>query len=111
MWVLKPSDLAEGEGISIGSSLSPSSWKESLQHASKNAHKWILQEKVTLPEETFTIMENGVTTSKKAYYDFCPHVFLLGDAITFGNTLVRFSEAEIVNVMKGGGISYLFEEK
>lgn len=112
MWVLKPSDLAEGDGVTIGTSVSKKRWAESLANATKKQSAWILQEKVEIPSGTFhTFSTKNKMGSYEAYYDFCPHIFLLAKRITFGNTLVRFSGSQILNVMKGGGLTYLFEKK
>ncbi len=111
LWVLKPSDLAEGDGVTIGTSVSNKKWQESITKASRNKNKWILQEKVEIPEETFNTFVDNKMHKNNAYYDFCPHVFLLKKKITYGNILVRFSDSEILNVMKGGGLTYLFEKR
>lgn len=109
-WVLKPSDLAEGDGVTIGSSVSNKKWRENLENALINKNKWILQEKIEIPKETFNII-GKTTKSFNAYYDLCPHIFLIDKRTTFGNILVRFSGSEILNIMRGGGLTYAFEKK
>jgi len=109
-WVLKPSDLAEGDGVILGSSVTKKVWKEKLDIASLDIGKWILQEKVVLPQEGFSVVDENEIRKSNAYYDLCPHVFLTEKETIFGNILVRFSSSEILNIMKGGGLTYLFEE-
>jgi hypothetical protein len=41
-------------------------------------------------------------------YDLDPHIVLFRDHAEMGNMLVRFSPSEILNVMKGGGLTYAF---
>lgn len=112
-WVLKPSDLAEGHGVSIGTSLSQDEWERAVRTALTAPHKWILQEKIRIPSEVFTILNEATRerAHSEAYYDFDPHIVLFRDKSKFGNVLVRFSESEILNVMQGGGLTYAFYEK
>ena len=112
-WVLKPSDLAEGSGVSIGSSLTEREWSDALASAAVHPHKWILQEKINIPQDTFTLISDDapLLTEMRAYYDLDPHVVLFKDKSKFGNMLVRFSSSEILNVMKGGGLTYAFYTK
>lgn len=109
-WVLKPSDLTEGKGICIGSSSSQTQWEESLDSALQTKSSWIVQKKVFLPEEMFTLLdESGGRKKVKAFYDLDPHVILFPDHNALGNILVRFSSSEVLNVMKGGGITYAYQ--
>ncbi len=110
-WVLKPSDLAEGTDVVIGSSCAQEKWETLLRRAAENPSKWIVQEKITIPEHTFTLIDGSKTpgrTHVNAYYDLDPHIVLFKEFSKFGNMLVRFSSSEILNVMKGGGLTYAF---
>jgi glutathionylspermidine synthase len=110
-WVLKPTDLAEGKGVCVGSSMTQREWIEALEGAHP-ANSWILQRKVTIPKETFTLYheDTGKIHSAEAHYDLDPHVVLFRDKIEMGNMLVRFSSSEVLNVMQGGGITYALKK-
>ena len=112
-WVLKPSDLAEGEGITIGQDVSKEDWIKNLDSANQNGANWILQEKIEIPEKEFNLINEDaktiMTDTKK--FDFDPHIILFKNKSEIGNILVRFSESNILNVMKGGGLTYAFFKK
>ncbi len=112
-WVLKPSDLAEGEGIAIGRSLSKQEWKKTLQKSLKKSQSWILQRRISVPEKAFSLVDRktGKIITKIKRYDFDPHIILFKNSNEIGNILVRFSESDILNVLKGGGLTYAFVEK
>lgn len=110
LWVLKPSDLTEGEKVSIGKSMSKKQWKDRVKSGLKNPDYWILQHKISIPEETFNLInqsrEEIISVPKK--YDFNPHFILFKNHSEAGNILVRFSDREMLNVMRGGGLTYAF---
>jgi len=111
--VLKPADLAEGEGVAVGCNLSQRDWDSALDLAMPNFAYWIVQEKIAIPEEEFTLIDQsseGLITARKKY-DFDPHLVLFKDRVKIGKILVRFSESSILNVMQGGGLTYAFIEK
>ncbi|MFA7302401.1 MAG: hypothetical protein WC030_01495 [Candidatus Paceibacterota bacterium] len=112
-WVLKPSDLAEGEGVLIGSSCSEEVWAAALQSASEMSERWLLQRKVQIPKETFNIFDTGTKAlhTSTMHYDLDPHIMLFRDRAEMGNILVRFSPDEVLNVMCGGGITYAFVDE
>jgi hypothetical protein len=112
-YVLKPSDLAEGEGVCIGSSSSQSEWENSLEDALKEDKPWIIQEKVDIPKTKFSFIneESGELETDEYYYDINPYFLLDKDKITLGHLPVRFAKKEILNVMQGGGITYAFLTK
>lgn len=109
-WVLKPSDLAEGKNVYVGSSLSGAHWAGLINFALKNPDYWILQRKVFIPKERFNLVDHQrkeiISGTRK--YDFNPHFILFKDKIKMGIILVRFSESEVLNVAKGGGLTYAF---
>jgi uncharacterized circularly permuted ATP-grasp superfamily protein len=111
-WVLKPTDLAEGKGVCVGSSMTQEEWQKALLEAQLNASSWILQRKVAIPKETFFLYDEdaGKVHSTEAHYDLDPHVVLFRDKIEMGNMLVRFSSSEVLNVMQGGGITYALKK-
>ncbi len=109
-WVLKPTDLAEGNGITVGTTANEDEWARALAEAFANPRGWIVQEKAILPESRFTFIndDTGERTHARAFHDLNPHVILSREKASVGNILVRFSNSEILNVMKGGGITYAF---
>lgn len=113
LWVLKPSDLAEGESIYIGSVLTNKKWNKAVRLALKKSSNWIVQKKVDIPEEKFNLIdnENRKTIQVKRKFDFNPHVILLKKNCKLGWIINRYSELEVLNVMKGGGLTYTFVEK
>lgn len=112
-WVLKPSDLAEGNGITVGSAVTDREWRKAIEHANTAPEYWILQEKVEIPETVFNFVDTQANTiqSVAKKYDFNPHIILTRDTIEMGEILVRFSDESILNVMKGGGLTYCFVKK
>ncbi|MEK6871345.1 MAG: hypothetical protein AABX16_00405, partial [Nanoarchaeota archaeon] len=108
IWVLKPSDLAEGEGVVVGSSVTDTLWRKSIEEALQNTDHWVIQEKIIIPEETFNLVIDKKIVSSQKKYDLNPHIFLLRDRIEMGKMIVRFSESSILNVMQGGGLTYAF---
>ncbi len=111
-WVLKPSDLAEGEGVIIGSLVTNEIWKDALKKALINKDYWILQQKISIPSDEFNLYdnENGELKTVVRKYDFDPHVILFKNGSKLGNILSRFSESDVLNVMKGGGLTYVFQK-
>lgn len=112
-WVLKPIDLAEGENVCVGSSVNIEEWGGKLKSAMQNPKSWILQKKVSVPQTEFNWVDgkSGKIVSKIKKFDFNPHIILYKNSIEMGNILVRFSDSNILNVAKGGGLTYCFIEK
>lgn len=112
-WVLKPSDDAEGEGVVVGVAVSPEAWRDALTEALKEEVRWIVQKRVEVPKDVFTFVDptTGEVHTRAMHYDICPHLVLFKDGIQIGNTLVRFSDSALLNVSKGGGLTYAFREK
>jgi ubiquinone/menaquinone biosynthesis C-methylase UbiE len=104
-WVLKANDLDEGVGVFLGEDYSADEFR-SLIEERKGKRNWILQRKVKIPESNFRYYEGDKLVEVKRKFDFNPHMFLHGDDVEFGHTLCRFSESNILNVKKGGGITY-----
>lgn len=104
-WVLKPVEGCEGNGIYFGKDVDNDAWKSLLEKGA--SEYYIAQEFVTLSKRQVQFYENGGIAKHELYFDLCPYFFIKqGKIIGNGYTLMRFSEHQIVNVMKGGGISY-----
>lgn len=113
LWVLKPSDLAEGENVAIGKSLAKTDWLAVIKKASRNPEMWVLQRRISIPQANFNTvdLQTGKVKSEKKKYDFNPHIVLFKDRNKFGNIISRFSDSDVLNVMKGGGLTYVFVKK
>lgn len=111
LYVLKPSDLAEGEGVCIGSSCTQLKWEEALEDAINENKPWIIQEKVDIPKTKFSFINDttGELETDEYYYDINPFFILDKDKITLGHLPIRFAKKEILNVMQGGGLTYAFQ--
>jgi hypothetical protein len=111
-WVIKPSDLAEGEGVVVGIGTTETVWKEKISNALKNPEYWIVQKRVDIPQDKFNLInsKDGSVISGYKKYDFDPHVILMKDNQQLGTIMSRFSEADILNVMQGGGLTYTYVE-
>lgn len=112
-WVIKATNLAEGNNVFIGSLHDISQWEKIIDDCLVNPSMWIIQEKVKIPSTYFTLIDQKtkkITVSEKKY-DFNPHFVIIGEKVIPGSILVRFSDEDVLNVMKGGGITYCFVEK
>ncbi|MEK7464123.1 MAG: hypothetical protein AAB610_03330 [Patescibacteria group bacterium] len=112
-WVIKPIDLTEGSDVFVGQACSEKDWGSALDQVYSNPKKWIAQHKVVIPEAIFNMIGNGHSTisSQKRKFDCNPHIILYKDKVEMGVTLVRFSDSQVLNVAKGGGITYAFPAK
>ncbi len=110
-WVLKPNNLAEGEGVYIGINTNQDSWQTALDIALKNKSQWILQQYVVIPKQNIYLFDNETINVQQKYIDFNPHIMMYPDeTIEMGHILNRFSDDKVLNVMKGGGIGYSLVE-
>ncbi|HEY1074277.1 MAG TPA: hypothetical protein VGE59_01070 [Patescibacteria group bacterium] len=104
-YVLKPSDLSEGEKIFVGCETDQHIWDEALSSAlDQSDGRWIIQELIRIPKRESLIVENGELKTESLYFDVCLHFFMdkNGDIAT-GTPFSRSSRSMILNVTKGGG--------
>lgn len=95
--VLKPTNEARGDGVELGWQHSPSSWGD-IVRAALDAD-YIVQKRVPTERVSYPSAEPGVP-AKAVFEDSDPFV-ARGQLAGF---LTRLSEAEIVNVAKGGSV-------
>ena len=95
--VLKPTHEAKGDGVELGWQHSASSWEAAVRGAIES--DYIVQKRVPTERVSYPGVEPGVP-SKAVYEDTDPFV-CRADLTGF---LTRLSEAEIVNVSKGGSV-------
>jgi uncharacterized circularly permuted ATP-grasp superfamily protein len=107
--VLKPNDDYGGAGIVLGWEVGEAHWQEGLQRALREA--FIVQERITLPEESFPSFTQGELVFANRILDTAPFVF--GGRYADG-CLTRVSTATLVNVTAGGGSTvptFIVEER
>jgi hypothetical protein len=95
--VLKPTHEARGLGVELGWQHSASSWENTVRVAIES--DFIVQKKVPTERVSYPIAEPG-TPAKNVYEDSDPFI-TRGQLAGF---LTRLSEAEIVNVARGGSV-------
>jgi hypothetical protein len=95
--VLKPTHEAKGTGVELGWQHSASSWESAIRTALEA--DYVVQKKVPTERVAYPSAEPGAPT-KEVYEDTDPFV-ARGQ---LGGFLTRLSEAEIVNVARGGSV-------
>lgn len=103
--VLKPKNGCEGADIFFGNSMNKTQWRDLVLTLPFDT--FIAQELVSMERMAVTFYAENTIQTKELYYDICPHFFVQnGRVIGHGHTLMRFSDNQIINVSKGGGIGY-----
>lgn len=95
--VLKPTHEAKGTGVELGWQHSASSWESAVRAALES--DFVVQKKVPTERVAYPSAEPGIPI-KAVYEDTDPFV-ARGQ---LGGFLTRLSEAEIVNVARGGSV-------
>ncbi len=96
--VLKPNDEYGGAGIVLGWEVDGSTWSSAIRRAA--SEPFIVQERITLPEESYPTWVDGQLSYAPRIVDTAPFVF--GGSYAEG-CLTRVSTATLVNVTAGGG--------
>ncbi|HTL05259.1 MAG TPA: hypothetical protein VL241_05890 [Gemmatimonadales bacterium] len=96
--VLKPNDDYGGAGIVLGWEVDDAAWSAAIRKAL--AEPFIVQERISLPEESFPSWADGELVYANRILDTAPFVF--GGTAVDG-CLTRVSTAALVNVTAGGG--------
>jgi len=96
--VLKPNDDYGGAGVVLGWTVDDAGWKAALARAL--AEPYIVQQRVTIPEEPFPSLVDGRLILLDRMLDTAPFV-IHGDGVE--GCLTRLSTAALLNVTAGGG--------
>jgi len=95
--VLKPTHEYGGRSVLLGSETGPREWEEAVRAAL--AAPWVVQERVTIPEEPFPVLDRG-------RLDFVPLKVNAGPFYVAGaevGAVTRASRSSVINVSAGGG--------
>ena len=96
--VLKPNDDYGGRGIVLGWTVTAEKWQDAIRGALEEPY--IVQQRVTIPEEPFPSWVDGALDIYDRSLDTAPYVshgrFVEG-------CLTRISTDELLNVTAGGG--------
>lgn len=96
--VLKPNDDYGGAGIVLGWEVDDAAWEAAVRRAL--AEPYVVQERITLPAESFPSMDGERLVFADRIVDTAP--FVHGGTRVDG-CLTRISSAALVNVTAGGG--------
>jgi uncharacterized circularly permuted ATP-grasp superfamily protein len=95
--VLKPAHGYGGRDVLVGDETAPAEWDEAI-HAGAG-QPWVVQERVTIPEEPFPTCEGGVLGFEALKVNANPFYALGGEA----GAVARASRRAVINVSAGGG--------
>jgi hypothetical protein len=98
--VLKPNDEYGGTGIVLGWECDDDRWASSIATALEEPH--IVQERVTLPRESYPSIVEGRVSFFDRIIDTAPFIF---HGAYMDGCLTRLSTESLVNVTAGGGSS------
>ncbi len=96
--VLKPNDDYGGRGIVLGWTVSNEKWQDAIRDALDNPY--IVQQRVTIPEEAFPSWVDGSVDIHDRSLDTAPFV---SQGRFAEGCLTRISTDELLNVTAGGG--------
>jgi uncharacterized circularly permuted ATP-grasp superfamily protein len=95
--VLKPAHGYGGREVFIGSETPAAEWERAVTAACREP--WVVQERVTIPEEAFPVCEGGAMAFKPFKVNANP--FYVGGAEV--GAVARASGSSVINVSAGGG--------
>jgi hypothetical protein len=95
---LKANDEYGGKGIVLGWLTAADEWERAVQTAL--AQPFIVQERITIPSETYPSMRDGRLELHERIMDTAPFIYY-GDVVD--SCLTRLSTDPLVNVTAGGG--------
>ncbi len=100
--VMKPNTDYGGRNVYIGAEVDSGQWDETIENALKG--DWVIQHKVTIPEEPFPVINDEGLTFEHRKVNINP--FALGGS--YGGCISRLSTESVINVSAGGGAVPLF---
>jgi hypothetical protein len=95
--VLKPAHGYGGRDVLVGDETAPADWDEAIQSGA--GQPWVVQERVTIPEEPFPALEGGSLRFESLKVNVNPFYVLGGEA----GAVTRASRGSVINVSAGGG--------
>jgi uncharacterized circularly permuted ATP-grasp superfamily protein len=97
--VLKPAHAYGGRSVFLGSDTSPAEWDEAVGAALEAP--WVVQERVTIPEEPFPILDedSGHLSFVSLKVNANPF-YVAGESV---GAVTRASRSSVINVSAGGG--------
>lgn len=95
--VLKPAHGYGGSEVFVGDETEPAAWEAAVMSAL--GAPWVVQERVTIPEESFPVFEEGALTFASLKVNTNP--FYVRGARS--GAVTRCSRSSIINVSAGGG--------
>jgi hypothetical protein len=95
--VLKPAHGYGGQSVFIGSETPAGEWEAAVRAACHEP--WVVQERVTIPEESFPVVESGGLAFESFKLNANP--FYVGGAEV--GAIARASRSSVINVSAGGG--------
>lgn len=97
--VLKPADGWGAEGLFLGWTMSQEAWESALEEA--DPEKYVIQERVQIPEITFPVATDSGWDYRPFKADFDPYMF--GEELS--DPLVRLASSDVLNVKAGAQIA------
>jgi uncharacterized circularly permuted ATP-grasp superfamily protein len=95
--VLKPAHGYGGQSVYVGDETSAADWEKAVLAAVGSA--WVVQERVTIPEELFPVVENALLSFQPRKLNANPF-YVRGAEV---GAVARASQSSVINVSAGGG--------
>ena len=95
--VLKPAHGYGGQSVLVGDETAPDAWEAAAMAAL--AEPWVVQERVTIPEEPFPVVEDGALRFEALKVNANPF-YVAGAEV---GAVTRASRSSVINVSAGGG--------
>jgi uncharacterized circularly permuted ATP-grasp superfamily protein len=95
--VLKPAHGYGGKAVFVGDETSPAVWEDAVLSALGSP--WVVQERVTIPEESFPVFDQGALAFTSLKVNTNPF-YVRGSR---SGAVTRCSRSSVINVSAGGG--------
>jgi uncharacterized circularly permuted ATP-grasp superfamily protein len=100
--VLKPAHGYGGESVLVGDDTEPARWERAIEAGL--AEPWVVQERVTIPEEPFPVFSGGRLAFEFLKVNTNPF-YVTGAEV---GAVTRVSRSSVINVSAGGGSVPIF---
>jgi hypothetical protein len=101
--VLKPAHGYGGRSVLVGDETAPDAWEAALLAGLGQA--WILQERVTIPEERFPVVDDAGRVALESLKVNANPFYVAGAEV---GAVMRASRSSVINVSAGGGSAPTF---